>query len=145
MSNFPHLFTPLDLGHTVLKNRILMGSMHTGLEEHPQGSERLAHFYRLRAENGVSLIITGGIAPNPEGALTAHGAVLNDKNQLSFHQQITDAVHQADGKIALQILHAGRYGLHPKLVAPSPIQAEIIPFAPENSQLMKLKKRLMTS
>ncbi|HGN1704274.1 TPA: FAD-dependent oxidoreductase [Providencia rettgeri] len=131
MSNFPHLFTPLDLGHTVLKNRILMGSMHTGLEEHPQGSERLAHFYRLRAENGVSLIITGGIAPNPEGALTAHGAVLNEEKQLPFHRQITDAVHQADGKIALQILHAGRYGLHPALVAPSAIQAEIIPFMPK--------------
>ncbi|MBN6365445.1 FAD-dependent oxidoreductase [Providencia rettgeri] len=142
MSNFPHLFTPLDLGHTVLKNRILMGSMHTGLEEHPQGSERLAHFYRLRAENGVSLIITGGIAPNPEGALTAHGAVLNDKNQLSFHQQITDAVHQADGKIALQILHAGRYGLHPKLVAPSPIQAEIIPFAPRELSTDEVEKTI---
>lgn len=130
MSNFPHLFTPLDLGHTVLKNRILMGSMHTGLEEHPQGSQRLAHFYRLRAENGVSLIITGGIAPNPEGALAPHGAVLNHQDQLPFHQQITDAVHQADGKIALQILHAGRYALHPALVAPSPIKSEITPFPP---------------
>lgn len=131
MSNFPHLFTPLDLGHTVLKNRILMGSMHTGLEEHPQGSERLAHFYRLRAENGVSLIITGGIAPNKEGALTANGAMLNDEKQLPFHQGITQAVHQADGKIALQILHAGRYSLHPQLVAPSGIQAEINPFVPK--------------
>ncbi|NIH23821.1 NADPH-dependent 2,4-dienoyl-CoA reductase [Providencia heimbachae] len=131
MSNFPHLFTPLDLGHTVLKNRILMGSMHTGLEEHPQGSERLAHFYRLRAENGVSLIITGGIAPNKEGALTANGAMLNDEKQLPFHQGITQAVHQADGKIALQILHAGRYSLHPQLVAPSEIQAEINPFVPK--------------
>ncbi|MEX9948175.1 FAD-dependent oxidoreductase [Providencia alcalifaciens] len=130
MSNFPHLFTPLDLGHTVLKNRILMGSMHTGLEEHPQGSQRLAHFYRLRAENGVSLIITGGIAPNPEGALAPHGAILNHQDQLPFHQQITDAVHQADGKIALQILHAGRYALHPALVAPSPIKSEITPFPP---------------
>ncbi len=77
MSNFSHLFTPLDLGHTVLKNRILMGSMHTGLEEHPQGSQRLAHFYRLRAENGVSLIITGGIAPNPEGALALYLKEMN--------------------------------------------------------------------
>ncbi|MFB9997451.1 FAD-dependent oxidoreductase [Providencia rustigianii] len=130
MSNFSHLFTPLDLGHTVLKNRILMGSMHTGLEEHPQGSQRLAHFYRLRAENGVSLIITGGIAPNPEGALAPHGAVLNNEEQLPFHQQITQAVHQADGKIALQILHAGRYSLHPLLVAPSAIKSEITPFPP---------------
>lgn len=131
MSNFPHLFTPLDLGHTVLKNRILMGSMHTGLEEHPEGSRRLANFYRLRAENGVSLIITGGIAPNKEGALTAHSAVLDNPAQLPFHQQITEAVHGADGKIALQILHAGRYSLHPHSVAPSPIQAEITPFSPK--------------
>ncbi|MGM0936662.1 MAG: FAD-dependent oxidoreductase [Pseudomonadota bacterium] len=131
MSNFPHLFSPLDLGHTVLKNRILMGSMHTGLEEHPEGSQRLANFYRLRAENGVSLIITGGIAPNKEGALTAHGAVLNCPEQLPFHQAITQVVHQADGKIALQILHAGRYGFHPHIVAPSAIQAEITPFAPK--------------
>ncbi|MEQ4675005.1 NADPH-dependent 2,4-dienoyl-CoA reductase [Providencia vermicola] len=142
MSNFPHLFTPLDLGHTVLKNRILMGSMHTGLEEHPEGSERLAHFYRLRAENGVSLIITGGIAPNPEGALTAHGAVLNNSTQLPFHRTITDAVHQADGKIALQILHAGRYGLHPLLVAPSAIQAEIIPFAPKALSADEVQKTI---
>ncbi|WP_273826734.1 NADPH-dependent 2,4-dienoyl-CoA reductase [Providencia rettgeri] len=142
MSNFPHLFTPLDLGHTVLKNRILMGSMHTGLEEHPEGSERLAHFYRLRAENGVSLIITGGIAPNPEGALTAHGAVLNNSEQLPFHRTITDAVHQADGKIALQILHAGRYGLHPLLVAPSAIQAEIIPFAPKELSANEVQKTI---
>lgn len=99
--------------------------MHTGLEEHPQGSQRLAHFYRLRAENGVSLIITGGIAPNPEGVLAPHGAILNHQDQLPFHQQITEAVHQADGKIALQILHAGRYAMHPALVAPSPIKSEI--------------------
>ncbi|EMK3757154.1 NADPH-dependent 2,4-dienoyl-CoA reductase, partial [Providencia rettgeri] len=142
MSNFPHLFTPLDLGHTVLKNRILMGSMHTGLEEHPEGSERLAHFYRLRAENGVSLIITGGIAPSPEGALTAHGAVLNNQEQLPFHQHITNEVHQAGGKIALQILHAGRYGLHPALVAPSAIQAEIIPFSPKALTSDEVKKTI---
>lgn len=142
MSNFPHLFTPLDLGHTVLKNRILMGSMHTGLEEHPEGSERLAHFYRLRAENGVSLIITGGIAPSPEGALTAHGAVLNNQEQLPFHQHITNEVHQAGGKIALQILHAGRYGLHPALVAPSAIQAEIIPFPPKALTSDEVKKTI---
>ncbi|WP_272690297.1 NADPH-dependent 2,4-dienoyl-CoA reductase [Providencia sp. PROV152] len=142
MSNFPHLFTPLDLGHTVLKNRILMGSMHTGLEEHPEGSRRLAHFYRLRAENGVSLIITGGIAPNQEGALTKHGAVLDKTEQLPFHQEITSAVHRADGKIALQILHAGRYGLHPDIVAPSAIQAEIIPFAPKELTPEQIQKTI---
>ncbi|EMM5118050.1 TPA: NADPH-dependent 2,4-dienoyl-CoA reductase [Providencia stuartii] len=142
MSNFPHLFTPLNLGHTVLKNRILMGSMHTGLEEHPEGSQRLAHFYRLRAENGVSLIITGGIAPNKEGALTAHGAVLNTPEQLPFHQEITQAVHSADGKIALQILHAGRYGFHPHIVAPSAIQAEIIPFTPNALTTEQINKTI---
>lgn len=142
MSNFPHLFTPLDLGHTVLKNRILMGSMHTGLEEHPQGSQRLAHFYRLRAENGVSLIITGGIAPNPEGVLAPHGAILNHQDQLPFHQQITEAVHQADGKIALQILHAGRYAMHPALVAPSPIKSEIPPFPPRELNRDEIQKTI---
>ncbi|MTC15187.1 NADPH-dependent 2,4-dienoyl-CoA reductase [Providencia alcalifaciens] len=142
MSNFPHLFTPLDLGHTVLKNRILMGSMHTGLEEHPQGSQRLAHFYRLRAENGVSLIITGGIAPNPEGVLAPHGAILNHQDQLPFHQQITEAVHQADGKIALQILHAGRYAMHPALVAPSPIKSEITPFPPRELNRDEIQKTI---
>lgn len=142
MSNFPHLFTPLDLGHTVLKNRILMGSMHTGLEEHPQGSQRLAHFYRLRAENGVSLIITGGIAPNPEGVLAPHGAILNHQDQLPFHQQITEAVHQADGKIALQILHAGRYAMHPALVAPSPIKSEITPFPPRELSRDEIQKTI---
>ncbi|MEQ5221385.1 NADPH-dependent 2,4-dienoyl-CoA reductase [Providencia alcalifaciens] len=142
MSNFPHLFTPLDLGHTILKNRILMGSMHTGLEEHPQGSQRLAHFYRLRAENGVSLIITGGIAPNPEGVLAPHGAILNHQDQLPFHQQITEAVHQADGKIALQILHAGRYAMHPALVAPSPIKSEITPFPPRELSRDEIQKTI---
>lgn len=119
-----------------------MGSMHTGLEEHPEGSQRLAHFYRLRAENGVSLIITGGIAPNKEGALTAHGAVLNTPEQLPFHQEITQAVHSADGKIALQILHAGRYGFHPHIVAPSAIQAEIIPFTPNALTTEQINKTI---
>lgn len=116
--------------------------MHTGLEEHPEGSRRLAHFYRLRAENGVSLIITGGIAPNQEGALTKHGAVLDKTEQLPFHQEITSAVHRADGKIALQILHAGRYGLHPDIVAPSAIQAEIIPFAPKELTPEQIQKTI---
>ncbi|EKT60020.1 NADPH-dependent 2,4-dienoyl-CoA reductase [Providencia sneebia] len=142
MSHFPHLFTPLDLGHTILKNRILMGSMHTGLEEHPEGSQRLANFYQLRAQNGVSLIITGGISPNKEGALTEHGAILNHPEQLPFHQEITQAVHNADGKIALQILHAGRYSMHPQLVAPSPIQAEINPFVPKALTLEQINSTI---
>ncbi len=131
MTSFSHLFTPIDLGHTHLKNRIIMGSMHTGLEEDPNNAPQLAQFYRERAENGVSLIITGGIAPNSAGALTAHAAVFNQTEQIPQHKIVTDAVHQAGGKIALQILHAGRYSFHPQLVAPSAIQAKINPFKPK--------------
>ena len=131
MTSFSHLFTPIDLGHTRLKNRIIMGSMHTGLEEDPANAPLLAQFYRERAENGVGLVITGGIAPNSAGALTAHSAVFNQSDQIPQHRIVTDAVHQAGGKIALQILHAGRYSFHPQLVAPSAIQAKINPFQPK--------------
>lgn len=124
------LFSPLDLGFTQLKNRFLMGSMHTGLEEHPQGAERLAAFYAERARAGVALIVTGGIAPTPEGVVSPGASVLNDESQLAHHRQVTDAVHQAGGKIAMQILHTGRYSYQPGLVAPSAIQAPINPFTP---------------
>ncbi|WP_446725360.1 oxidoreductase, partial [Mixta calida] len=128
MSITPSLFDPLDLGFIQLKNRVLMGSMHTGLEERPDGPERLAAFYAERAANGVALIVTGGIAPSPEGVVTAGGSVLNSEAQLPHHRIVTDAVHQHGGKIALQILHAGRYSYQPALVAPSPLQAPINPF-----------------
>ena len=128
---YPSLFAPLDLGFTRLKNRFLMGSMHTGLEEHPEGAQRLAAFYAERARAGVALIVTGGIAPCPEGVVAQGGAILNDETQCGWHRQITDAVHQAGGKIALQILHAGRYSYQRKLVAPSAIQAPINPFLPQ--------------
>lgn len=128
--NYPSLFTPLDLGFTQLKNRVLMGSMHTGLEEHPDGAERLAAFYAERARHGVALIVTGGIAPNLTGVTVAGGAILNDKNQLPHHRTMTKAVHQEGGKIALQILHTGRYSYQPQLVAPSAIQAPINRFTP---------------
>lgn len=131
MHLFPHLFKPLDLGYTQLKNRVIMGSMHTGLEEHPQASVRLATFYAERAKNNIGLIITGGIAPNHPGSLTKDGATLISKKQIIHHQKITNAVHQAGGKIALQILHAGRYSYHPDLVAPSALQASINPFLPK--------------
>jgi 2,4-dienoyl-CoA reductase (NADPH2) len=131
MSIAPSLFDPLDLGFTQLKNRVLMGSMHTGLEERPDGAQRLAAFYAERAANGVALIVTGGVAPSPEGAITSGGALLNSEAQLPHHRPITDAVHQHGGKIALQILHAGRYSYQPSLVAPSPIQAPINPFTPQ--------------
>lgn len=131
MSIAPSLFDPLDLGFTQLKNRVLMGSMHTGLEERPDGAARLAAFYAERAAGGVALIVTGGIAPSPEGVVVAGGSVLNSETQLAHHRIITDAVHQHDGKIALQILHAGRYSYQPALVAPSPLQAPVNPFMPQ--------------
>lgn len=124
------LFAPLDLGFTQLKNRFLMGSMHTGLEEHPDGAARLAAFYAERARAGVALIVTGGIAPSPEGVVSRGASVLNNASQLPHHREVTDAVHQAGGKIALQILHAGRYSYQPALVAPSALQAPINPFTP---------------
>ncbi|WP_054178224.1 NADPH-dependent 2,4-dienoyl-CoA reductase [Trabulsiella odontotermitis] len=130
MSRYPSLFAPLDLGFTTLKNRVLMGSMHTGLEERPDGAERLAAFYAERARHGVALIVTGGIAPTLSGVTMEGAAVLNDASQLPHHRLITDAVHQEDGKIALQILHSGRYSYQPHPVAPSAIQAPINRFKP---------------
>ncbi|EGT4256111.1 NADPH-dependent 2,4-dienoyl-CoA reductase [Citrobacter amalonaticus] len=127
---YPSLFAPLDLGFTQLKNRVLMGSMHTGLEERPDGTERLAAFYAERARHGVALIVTGGIAPAPSGVTMEGGATLNDAPQVPHHRVITDAVHREGGKIALQILHTGRYSYQPQLVAPSAIQAPINRFTP---------------
>lgn len=127
---YPSLFAPLDLGFTVLKNRMLMGSMHTGLEELAGGETRLAAFYAERARHGVALIVTGGIAPSPSGVTVSHGAVLNHRDKLAAHRVVTDAVHHEGGKIALQILHTGRYSYQPHLVAPSAIQAPINPFTP---------------
>ncbi|WP_449554023.1 oxidoreductase [Lelliottia amnigena] len=130
MSRYPSLFAPLDLGFTTLKNRVLMGSMHTGLEEHPDGAEQLAAFYAERARHGVALIVTGGVAPALSGVGMEGGAVLNDVSQLPHHRVVTDAVHKEGGKIALQILHTGRYSYQPHLVAPSAIQAPINRFKP---------------
>ena len=128
--SYPSLFAPLDLGFTTLNNRVLMGSMHTGLEEHTDGAERLAAFYAERARHGVALIVTGGVAPALSGVGMEGGAVLSDASQLPHHRQVTDAVHQEGGKIALQILHTGRYSYQPHLVAPSAIQAPINRFTP---------------
>ncbi|HHJ0005666.1 TPA: FAD-dependent oxidoreductase [Raoultella planticola] len=130
MSHYPSLFAPLDLGFTQLKNRVLMGSMHTGLEEHADGAQRLAAFYAERARHGVALIVTGGIAPTASGVTMAGGAVLDDARHLAQHRHITDAVHREGGKIALQILHTGRYSYQPRPVAPSALQAPINRFAP---------------
>lgn len=127
---YPNLFHPLTIGHLTLPNRVLMGSMHTNLEEAPNGFERLAAFYAERAREGVSLIVTGGIAPNPEGAVFQGANALIDEAQLPEHQGVVDAVHAEGGHLCMQILHAGRYAYSPDLVAPSAIQAPINPFMP---------------
>ena len=130
MSRYPHLLTPLDLGFTTLPNRVLMGSMHVGLEEAEGGFARMAAFYAARARGGVGLIVTGGIAPNDEGRPYEGGAKLTTDAEAEQHRVITDAVHREGGRIAMQILHFGRYAYHKDLVAPSPVQAPISPFPP---------------
>ena len=130
MSPYPHLTAPLDLGFTTLPNRVLMGSMHTGLEEERHGFERLARFYAERARGGAALIVTGGIAPDLAGRLSPFASQLSFPWQASKHRTVTSAVHEAGGKIAMQILHAGRYAYHPLAVAPSAIRSPITPFKP---------------
>ncbi len=130
MSKYKHIFEPLDLGFTTLKNRILMGSMHTGLEEEKNGYEKIAAFYAERARGGVGLIVTGGISPNVQGWTGPFSARMSTKKHARHHQVITKAVHEAGGKICMQILHAGRYGYHPLSVAPSKIKSPITPFKP---------------
>jgi len=131
MKTYPHLFQPITLpGGAILKNRLFMGSMHTGLEEKDDGFERMAAFYRARAAGGVGLIVTGAVAPNKAGCLLPHGMRLDDAAQVAGHRIVTDAVHEAGGKINLQILHAGRYSAHIALVAPSPVRAPINPLRP---------------
>ena len=127
---YPHLFRPLTVGHLTLPNRVLMGSMHTNLEEAPNGFERLAAFYAERARAGVSLIVTGGIAPNAEGAVFQGANALTEESQVAVHRHVVDAVHAAGGHLCMQILHAGRYAYSPELVAPSALQAPINPFTP---------------
>jgi 2,4-dienoyl-CoA reductase (NADPH2) len=127
---YPHLFRPLEMGHLTLPNRVLMGSMHTNLEEAPDGFARLAIFYAERAREGVGLIVTGGIAPNPEGAVFRGAATLERAEQVAEHRNLVEAVHAEGGRICLQILHAGRYADWPELVAPSAIRAPINPFTP---------------
>ena len=130
MSLYPHLLAPLDLGFVTLRNRALMGSMHTGLEEAPGGFERLAAFYAERARGGAGLIVTGGIAPNPAGRLGRHAAKLELPEEAAAHRVIPEAVHREGGVICLQILHCGRYAAHPGAVAPSALRAPISPITP---------------
>ena len=128
---YPHLFEPLNLGFTTLKNRAIMGSMHTGLEEAPDGFERLAAYFAERAAGEVGLIVTGGFSPNVEGCVADHAAQLSTPDEADRHRIITSAVHESGGKIALQILHTGRYGFHKRLVSASPLQAPINIFKPK--------------
>lgn len=130
MENFPLLLAPLDLGFTTLKNRVIMGSMHTGLEEERDGFARMAVYYAERARGGVGLIVTGGVSPNREGWVAPFGARMASSRHARKHRVITDAVHEAGGKIVMQILHTGRYGYHPLCVAPSKIKAPINRFTP---------------
>ncbi|WP_444898749.1 FAD-dependent oxidoreductase [Microbulbifer sp. VAAC004] len=127
---YPNMLAPLDLGFTTLKNRVLMGSMHTNLEEHPGGFTRLAAFYAERARGGVGLIVTGGIAPNEESGVFKGASKMNTPEEAQQHREVTEAVHAEGGKICMQILHTGRYAYNENLIAPSPIQAPINPFTP---------------
>ncbi|MDD4863767.1 MAG: NADPH-dependent 2,4-dienoyl-CoA reductase [Alishewanella agri] len=127
---YQQLLQPLDLGFTTLRNRVIMGSMHTGLEEEKNGFHKLAAFYAERAKGGVGLIITGGISPNFRGNLVPFGSQLSFWWQVGKHKEVTAAVHQHGAKICLQLLHAGRYGYHPFNVAPSKIKSPITPFKP---------------
>jgi 2,4-dienoyl-CoA reductase (NADPH2) len=129
-TTFPHLFTPLDLGFCTLPNRVLMGSMHTGLEDHARDFGKLAEYFAARARGGVGLMVTGGFSPNVTGWLKPFASRLSSRWQVAPHRRITGAVHAAGGRICLQVLHAGRYGFHPLSVAPSATKSPITPFTP---------------
>jgi 2,4-dienoyl-CoA reductase (NADPH2) len=128
--SYPHLLAPLDLGFTTLPNRVLMGSMHTGLEDHARDYEKLARYFAERARGGVGLIVTGGIAPNIQGWVKPFAGTLSMPWQVARHRKVTEAVHAEGGKICMQILHAGRYAYHPLSVAPSKLKSPISPFTP---------------
>ena len=141
-SHYPHLMAPLDLGFTTLRNRSLMSSMHTGLEEKPGGFERMAAYFAERAKGGVGLMVTGGIAPNDEGGVYSGAAKLSTAEEAEKHLVVTRAVHDAGGKICLQILHAGRYAYSPRQVAPSAIKAPINPFTPKELDEEGIEKQI---
>jgi 2,4-dienoyl-CoA reductase (NADPH2) len=141
MIPYPRLFTPLDLGHVVLPNRIMMGSMHTNLEE-TEDWGRVAEFYAERAQGGVALIVTGGMAPNSEGGVTPTAAGLFTSDDIAHHRTVTDRVHDAGGRIVMQILHAGRYAYGPHCVAPSAIKSPISPFRPIELDEVGIEKQI---
>lgn len=136
---YPRLFEPLDLGFATLKNRIVMGSMHTGLEDRFYHYGKLAAYFEARAKGGVGLIITGGISPNKEGWLTPLAGTLNRSGDVIHHKRVTRAVQKHGAKILLQILHSGRYGYHPFVVAPSPIKSPISPFKPRQMSIKNIQ------
>ena len=141
MTQYPHLMAPLDLGFTTLKNRVLMGSMHTGLEE-TKDWNRVAEFYATRARGDVALMVTGGMAPNPEGGVFPGAAGLYTPDDITNHRVVTDRVHDAGGKIAMQILHAGRYAYSPNCVAPSAVKSPISPFPPKELDAEGIEKQI---
>ncbi|MFV2034810.1 MAG: FAD-dependent oxidoreductase [Halocynthiibacter sp.] len=141
MTAYPHLLAPLDLGFTTLKNRVLMGSMHTGLEETGDWG-RVAEFYAARAHGGVGLMVTGGMAANREGGVFPGAAGLFADEDISNHRRVTERVHGAGGKIAMQVLHAGRYAYGPECVAPSPVKSPISPFAPRELDETGIEKQI---
>lgn len=140
VSPYPHIFQPLDLGFTVLKNRMVMGSMHTGLEDRFFNYGKLAAYFAERAKGGVAMMITGGIAPNREGWLTPLGGTLNHKADVLNHQRLTQAVHEHDSKIVMQILHSGRYGYQPFVVSASAIKSPISPFKPRQMSKKNIRQ-----
>ena len=143
MSNsYPHLMAPLDLGFRTIKNRSLMGSMHTNLEEAPNGFERMAAYYAARAAGGIGMIVTGGFAPNIEGGGMPNATMIATDEDIEKHKLITQAVHKEDGVICLQILHTGRYAYQPKLVSCSPLQAPINPFVPRELDEAGIEKQI---
>lgn len=141
-SPYPHLLAPLDLGFTTLKNRVLMGSMHTGLEDGRKHFPAMAAYFAERARGGVGLMVTGGFAPNIAGWTKPFAGMLATSGAARRHSQVTDAVHAEGGKIALQILHTGRYGYHPLCVAPSRIQSPISPFTPRELSVRGIERQI---
>ncbi|WP_352286958.1 FAD-dependent oxidoreductase [Psychrobacter sp. GW64-MNA-CIBAN-0177] len=138
--HYPHLFEPLDLGFTTLKNRMVMGSMHTGLEDRFYNYGKLAAYFAERAKGGVAMMITGGIAPNREGWLSPVGGTMNSKADVINHQRVTRAAHKHDSKIIMQILHSGRYGYQPFVVSSSPIKSPISPFKPRKMSIKNIEQ-----
>ena len=137
---YPHLFTPLDFGFTTLKNRIVMGSMHTGLEDRFYNYGKLAAYFAERAKGGAAMMITGGISPNREGWLLPAGGTMNSKMDVRNHRKITKAAHKFGSKMIMQILHSGRYGYHPFVVSASPIKSPISPFKPRKMNIKNIEQ-----